>query len=518
MEVIATNITSPLGRTTEENYVAVRQGQSALRICSAGSRGVPFDFCAAVFDAVPQFEELAYSSAAEALSHTVGMDLRRTVFILSSTKGVIDEPMGVTATRIARRLGIEEKPVVVCNACISGLSAQILADRLLATGVYDSAVITGVDVLTDFIISGFQSLKALSAQQCRPFDIERLGLNLGEAAATMVVVRDKKMAKGDGDFRFRTLRCSTHNDAWHVTNPHPKGEGAYRSLLEVGSDDVACIGVHGTATMFNDQMESMAIVRAQMIDVPLSALKGYYGHTLGAAGLLETIITARALHDGVILANEGFSVRGVSGKVNIQEGECHTDGRCFVKMMSGFGGCNAAIAYQVGDDIESGLEREGAARLDVPTVQRRETVRHNKMDVLGKCVYDAVEQLIAENRDNLSDDDIENHLSLIIFNKTSSVVSDRKYQATISDVENYYPSPSVFVYTLPNVALGEIAVRYGIHGETSLYILPERDEAVMRSIVEASLNDNDTRYVITGWVDCPDENNRECDLKIVKRQ
>ena len=186
--------------------------------------------------------------------------------------------------------------------------------------------------------------------------------------------------------------------------------------------------------------------------------------------------------------------------------------------MSGFGGCNAAIAYQVGDDIESGLEREGTARLDALAVQRRETVRHNKMDVLGKCVYDAVERLIAENRDNLSDDDIENHLSLIIFNKTSSVVSDRKYQATISDVENYYPSPSVFVYTLPNVALGEIAVRYGIHGETSLYILPERDEAVMRSIVEASLNDNDTRYVITGWVDCPDENNRECDLKIVKRQ
>lgn len=518
MEVIATNIISPLGRTTEENYVAVKQGHSALRLYGAGSRNVPFDFCASLFNDVPQFEELAYSSAVEALKHTVGVDLSRTVFILSSTKGIIEEPMGITAMRIARRLGIESKPVVVCNACISGLSAQILAERLLQNKKYDYAVITGLDVLTDFIISGFQSLKSLSPQPCRPFDIERLGLNLGEAAATMIVAREKGMAKGDGDFRFRMLRYSTHNDAWHVTNPHPKGEGAYRSLLEVKGDDVACIGVHGTATMFNDQMESMAIVRAQMSDVPLSALKGYYGHTLGAAGLLESIITARALYDGVILANKGFTARGVSGDVNIHAEERHSDGRCFIKMMSGFGGCNAAIAYQVGADIKPSMGRVEEQTSILSYEQRRENIRHNKMDVLGKCVFDAVEQLIAENRDKLSDDDIENHLSLIIFNKTSSVVSDRKYQTTISDAENYYPSPSVFVYTLPNVALGEIAVRYGIHGETSLYILPERDEAVMRSIVEASLNDNDTRYVITGWVDCPDENNRECELKIIEKQ
>ena len=126
VSVLADNVISPLGETSEENYQAVKEGKSAIR---------------------------AYA-------------------------------------RIATRLGIQLSPIVVCNACISGLAAMILASRLLVSKKYDYAVVCGADCPGRFIISGFQSLNAMSAFSCQPFDIERQGLNLGEAAATVVLGRE----------------------------------------------------------------------------------------------------------------------------------------------------------------------------------------------------------------------------------------------------------------------------------------------------------------------------------------
>lgn len=504
MEITASNITSPLGRTTEENYRAVRKGCSALQQHPSGERNVPFDFCAALFDEQPQFEELAYASASEAMTQVDGIDLSRTIFILSTTKGDIGTPPGDSAMHIARRLGIQTMPLVVCNACISGVAALIMAARLLEGGAYDHAVVTGADVLNDFIISGFQSLKALSPEPCRPFDIERLGLNLGEAAATVVLSATHEGKTGWGVIT---------NDAYHITNPHPKGEGAYRALKAVcnniNMEDVACISVHGTATMYNDQMESMAIERAGLSDIPATALKGYYGHTLGAAGILETILTARALEDGVILATKGYEEQGVSGRVNISTEERSTDKQCFIKMMSGFGGCNAAMVVN-------------ASRTDIHTEPSELTERNIKgekkeggarrgSDILCRTVSTAVAELL-ENNDVDPD-----HTAVMLFNRTSSIVSDRKFMTTICDKDNHYPSPSVFVYTLPNICTGEVAMQYGLHGESSFYILPERNEELMQEIIDTAFLDNDTHYIITGWVDCPEEDEYTCDLKLIKR-
>ena len=122
---------------------------------------------------------------------------------------------------------------------------------------------------------------------------------------------------------------------------------AINAVLE-GQDKsrLATVCVHGTATLYNDQMESKAIERANLSDVPLSALKGYYGHTMGAAGVLETILTMRATDDGIILPSKGFTEPGVSGKVSISSELKKTDKRAFLKLMSGFGGCNVAAMYE----------------------------------------------------------------------------------------------------------------------------------------------------------------------------
>ena len=171
------------------------------------------------------------------------------------------------------------------------------------------------------------------------FDIERLGLNLGEAAATMIFGRSAVGVEG----RWTLEAGAQTNDAYHLSAPSPDGDGVFRALSVaaegISPDELDCISLHGTATMFNDQMESKAVQRAGLSDVPACALKGYYGHTLGAAGLVETIIMMESLEDGVVLPTRGFEELGVSGKISVSGEERSSAGKGrFIKVLSGFGG------------------------------------------------------------------------------------------------------------------------------------------------------------------------------------
>lgn len=360
--IISDNITSPLGLTTEQTYKAVCQGKSGLSHypCENGERGwndLPFPIEASLFnkeqwdkimvDGFSNFESLVLYSVKAAIS-TLIFNKERAILILSSTKGDIellekgeDMPsLADAAKKVSMAIGIENDPIVVCNACISGVSAIILGQRLVDCGNYSNVIVCGADVQSRFIVSGFQALKALSEEPCRPFDIERLGLNLGEAAATIVLSSEMNSPKG-----WKVDKGAVCNDAYHISAPHPKGLGAGMALCKMKDADnpISVIGVHGTATMYNDQMESKAIEMAELQDVPLSALKGYFGHTMGAAGVLETIITMRALEDGVILPSKGYETCGVSGKVKMSDKSVMVHGNTFVKMLSGFGGCNGAV-------------------------------------------------------------------------------------------------------------------------------------------------------------------------------
>ena len=366
---IADNICSPLGLTTAENYAAVKQGRSMLRSYPAGTMDLPEPFTASLFDwnqmelleGYTPFESLCIQSVSRALAQT-DIDVRseRLLFILSTTKGnvsLLDSRsagfpaervlLGVAAQAIARYFGFRRQPLVVSNACISGLSAQVTALRLLESGACDVAVVCGADVQSRFIISGFGSFKALSPMECRPFDIERVGLNLGEAAAT--IVYDKKEDEG-----WQAVRGAVRNDAFHISGPSPKGEGSYRALRAALGDEqpeaLAFVNVHGTSTMYNDEMESAAIDRAGLLDVPVNSLKGYYGHTMGAAGVLETIISMAAIDDGCILGTRGYEELGVSHQVKVSSRHAATTKKSFIKLLSGFGGCNAAMLFKKGGD------------------------------------------------------------------------------------------------------------------------------------------------------------------------
>lgn len=572
--VLAHHILSPLGTTSEENYRAVKAGKTALSPYPSGTLQVPDTIMASLQlekdgmweDADNQlkndFERMVYYSASYALHEAEKqgkekMDTVRTVFILSSTKGDVEgmTPLADSAQRIAQRLGIKVPPIVVCNACISGLSALILADRLLAQDKYDRAVVCGCDVPRSFIISGFHSLKALSSEPCRPFDMERSGLNLGEAAATIVLGREQQQKVDNvGDTLWQIKRGFIKNDAFHISAPSKQGEGLYSALTEtlkgLPVNNLALINTHGTATLFNDQMESVAIQRAGLSDIPANALKGYFGHTLGAAGILETILCMMSIDDHCIIGTRGFEELGVSAKVSISSQHRPTHKKTFAKMLSGFGGCNATllatkefITTSSKTDVhyyknhlvritQSGAWVDGKAlpcisnssQPNILTGIYKEHInnypKYYKMDGLSRLGFVASELLLqvsglSEQTNHVTSIPIGNRkrdTAIVLFNHSSSVDADRKYMATISDKENYFPSPSVFVYTLPNIVTGEIAIRNQIYGETSFYILPNKNEQQMIEILEATFVDEETKRILTGWINYDDDEHFEAEL------
>lgn len=305
---IGHSIISPLGEGTQANVSAVQAGKSGLKIHPSRFADVE-PFCASLFDTPQEFVPLCIRSVEMALE---GLDAssKDVIFILSTTKGDHLDLL-TPAQAIARHFGNPNPPIVVSNACTSGVCAQITAKRLLEAGLYRYAVVVGCDLQTRFIVSGFQAFKALSPEPCKPFSPDRKGLNLGEAAATIVYTSEPHSG-------WRLEAGSIHNDANHLSAPSRTGEGLLLCLQDIlrdtDPDSIDLLGVHGTATVYNDAMEKIAIERAGLANIPISALKPHFGHTMGAAGIVETILGMELLQRGT-----------------------------FIKMLSGFGGVNAAI-------------------------------------------------------------------------------------------------------------------------------------------------------------------------------
>lgn len=343
MYCIAHHILSPLANGSEANFRAIQEGKSALSLYDQHFPSVE-PFCASLFDSAQNFTHLCIQSASQAIKDAdIDASSPEVVFVLSTTKGD-NLQLLAPAKEVVRYFNNPNAPIIVSNACISGVSAQIAAWRLLQSGKYSVAVVIGCDIQSQFIVSGFQSFKALSDSPSRPFDAQRKGLNLGEAAATMIygVERPKKAC-------WQLTAGSMHNDANHISGPSRTGEGSYRCLLDVLQHcdvrDITALSVHGTATLYNDEMEAIAIQRANMLEIPILAFKGYYGHTMGAAGVLETILTLLSLENGVLIGNPRYEECGTSYQLNITNQHRYFTNQPthFIKMMSGFGGCNAAI-------------------------------------------------------------------------------------------------------------------------------------------------------------------------------
>lgn len=559
--IVSTNITSPLGLTTEENYTAVKRGESGLRVLD-GCLGVPGHHCVGIFSDQQKayirqkgyswFESIVLYSVKEALSHSsVDPSSKGTILIVGTSTAGIEElaevpekdgsylAPGVAVKKIADALGFINNPITISNACISGATAQMLAHRFLSTHYYDTAVVCGVDVVSSFVLACFDSFKAMSPTICKPFDIERLGLNIGECAATIILTNSEEFE----DIGWRIVDGCLNNDAYHVSAPIPSGDGVCRTIKRIMTpvirDSLACITAHGTATMFNDQMESKAIEDAGLGDILITAYKPHFGHTFGASSVIESIITMCSIDEGLILPILGFEEIGVSGNIRICQVKERTDKLTFLKIQSGFGGCNGSLVYSKLD-----IPSPPIAPLKYKTVKRvritpeslliddkliptentgglllseiykeflSDGSRFHKMDLFSKLAYIGTGLLAKNFLDKFASEDI----ALFLFTLNGSVLADRKHLSTFSNPEEYYPSPSVSINTLPNVVLGEIAVRNSIKGETTLVMLPEEDQTIIEGIINATLSTTHPSVMIYGWVDCKAEDSFLADIKML---
>ncbi len=373
----ACNIVSPLGFSAEENFAHLTRGQSAVRKMEDPSFS-PEPFWASLFDnkrlekewsalnvsqPYSKFEKIAILSIEKAVSASgVPVNNRSTGFILCTTKGNVELLDGKhweftgdrvylwkSAELIARFFGISNKPVVISSACISGLLGVIAGHRMLSHGLFEQVIVTGADVISPFIVSGFQSFKSLEAGICRPFDSGRAGLNLGEGAATVIMSREKKNNES-----FRVAGGASSNDANHISGPSRTGEGLARAIrqsltqADLEAKQVDVISAHGTATPYNDEMEAKALALAGVAEAPLNSIKGYLGHTLGAAGIIETVLLMETMRAGVLPGTKGFEHLGVPVDLNLSNSNVPGDFHWGLKTGSGFGGCNAAALLSGG--------------------------------------------------------------------------------------------------------------------------------------------------------------------------
>ena len=457
--------------------------------------------------------------------------------------------LGPMARRIASRFGINaDDTFVVSNACISGISAVAVARRLILSGRYKEMIVVGVDTQNRFITSGFASFKSLSDDVCRPYDESRCGLNLGEACGAMLLTTE-----GEG---VCISGAALTDDANHISGPSRTGDGLYfamrKAMAEAGADNVDMLQMHGTATAYNDEMESKACSLAGLQNVPVQSLKPYFGHTMGASGVIETIMAAEELRNRVLVGTPGFETLGVPMPLNISRSNVELpSGKLLraLKTASGFGGTNAALLleYSPQDALSCGSPENVPGAMSDETgscagsrisedkvnadVLRTVLVESSRILLNDKEVYllesddfqdfirSAFKAVCAPNMkfykmDSLSKlgyvasevllDGIEygeEDCGLILSGVYGSLDTDIRHQQIIDTETDASASPAVFVYTLPNVVEGEISIRHHIKGENTWFWSDDRSLSDVREYAALSMSAQDMKYCIVGHID-----------------
>lgn len=357
----AENIISPLGTTATENFKNLKAGVSGIKLF----KNIGFDQKDLYLSKIEtseyenakfKFDFLLIESIKNTLAQLKDFDVssKNSLVLISSTKGNIDAlnsenedySLVKSAERLQKEFKLFETPKIISNACISGVIALNTASNLIEAGLYQNIIVVGADIISDFVLWGFQSLFAISDEACKPFDKQRKGITLGEGAGSVLVSKNEAVFK---EKPLKLLAGVSTNDANHISGPSRTGEGLFRAVKQslnkhnLKVADIDFISGHGTATNFNDEMESIAFSRLEMSEIHINSLKAFYGHTLGAAGMIESIISMQSIRQNILIKSLGFEEQGTSHKLNLLKENLETEVNCILKTAAGFGGCNAAL-------------------------------------------------------------------------------------------------------------------------------------------------------------------------------
>jgi len=386
--------TSAIGRGLDATYASLRASRSALAPCAFET--VDLGTCigeVAGVDAValpPGLEEFDcrnnrlawlgltqddFAAAVEACAARHGR-ARIGVFLGTSTSGILETelayrrrdpasgalPAGFRyrgahntfslAAFVQQALRLAGPAVVISSACSSSAKAFASAQRAIEAGVIDAAVVGGVDSLCLTTLYGFHSLQLVSARPCRPFDVSRDGISIGEAAAFALLERRPASLEGDG---ILLVGAGESSDAYHMSAPPPDGRGARAAMLRalaaagLASGDIEYINFHGTGTPSNDEAEGRAVASVLGNEVPGSSTKGATGHTLGAAGALEAVICALALRYGLMPGGVNTTEVDRALPVSYLRENCRRPLSAVMSNSFGFGGSNCSLIFARAD-------------------------------------------------------------------------------------------------------------------------------------------------------------------------
>jgi 3-oxoacyl-[acyl-carrier-protein] synthase II len=287
------------------------------------------------------------------LATTIGeIDILENV-VLRNKRVTKDCVLTSLLNKVQRLVKIKEPGIVVSCACASSSAAIGFASSLIYSGKHDCVLVVAADAVTEFVFSGFSSLMALDPDKAKPFDKNRAGLSLGEGAGFILLMSEKRAKKESRKILGEVAGWAVAGDANHMTGPVRDGSGLCLAIqkamkkADISSDDVGCISSHGTGTAYNDSMEMKAYNRIfNGSPVPLYSVKGAVGHTMGAAGLIETIIALRVLQERIIPTTVGLKDVDHEAKDWVSLEKRNLDGNAILVNNSGFGGINASLVLK----------------------------------------------------------------------------------------------------------------------------------------------------------------------------
>lgn len=371
---VAADMVTAYGWGRRSCWNGLMSGKTAIRRFDRISRpGFPVENAAFVAGLDPDGDETLVMQMLRPLMEGCASAIPRDAFlILATTNGEIDileravlngssdadgSRLDHLLGKIQRLCALSDPGMVVCAACASSSAAVAAGAAMIREGRRDCVLAVGCDNVSEFVAAGFASLRALDPDMARPFDRNRRGLSLGEAAGFILLMSDQRAEREGRPVLTEVLGWGMTGDAYHITGPSPDGSGlalALRKALQsagISSEEVGSFCAHGTGTAYNDSMEIRAI-RSVLRDrvVPVYSLKGAIGHSMGTAGLVDLIVTIQTLAEKMVPPT--VNLRDIDdearGWVSSQPVPC--DANIALSSNSGFGGINCALVFKRPED------------------------------------------------------------------------------------------------------------------------------------------------------------------------
>lgn len=423
-----------------------------------------------------------------------GMDITERFFDSLKTSNehlacVKNHSCGRTTRMIADYFGLFDEYTTISTACSSAANALILGANMLKAGQCDMVIAGGCEALSIFHLNGFNSLMILDHEQCRPFDNNRAGLNLGEGAAFVVLEREESATKRGAEIHAYLRGYGNACDAFHQTASSENGEGAYRAMTEalqmagLEPTDIQYVNAHGTGTPNNDMSESIALQRVFGNMMPkVSSTKSFTGHTTSASGCIETVICLLAMHHHFVPANLGFTTPMNNGIVPTM-GEVDYDLRNVVCNSFGFGGNDTSLVLSLSrnDELEINnnehLSVKELARVEITSEDELAEIRDYVKPLEARRMGKIMKSSLLSSLKALRKAGVEQPDAIITGTALGCLENSEHLLCQMTEEGEVMLKPTYFMQSTHNTIGSNIAIRLGCHGYNITYT---QDEASLK--------------------------------------